>query len=584
VGTPAVELLLASPATGPVDTVWFGPDGRLFARTHSGRTFETSDFEIWTPSANTTTPQPPMRPQVSRKPEPESQIVADVGRMYALGRNLFRSDDSGLTWNNLTGYKSQSVIGSGQHSVAVGPNDQLVVANDYGVWRSMDGGLSWAGLNQRLPNLPVRRILSAPQGTRGMRIAVEGVGAIELQPGTGVWTPVRDNSLALEAQVLVSLSGAVGGGTIKSFAASGGYTYAGTADGRVWVWPANADQPRLSNTGGATGSVERIFVDPNHPLVALAAVGSHVLHTINGGIFWDRLDGNLPSGAAVHGIAADEQSGAIYVATDQGVFWARTDIELATPPPTWISLNAGLQAAPATDVMLDSAGIRLYVAIDGYGVYSTAAPHRSRALRVVNAADLSTRPAAPGGLLSVIGGRVNSATDGALNYPVLAAADDGSQIQVPFEATGPNVTLALMTPGGRVQIGMPVQPVAPAIFVNDGVPMLQDADSGLLLDSRNAAKSGARVQVFATGLGRVNPEWPAGLQAPLEGAPSVVAPVRAFLNGSPIQVTRATLAPGYVGFYVVEVQLPTLNNGGVNELYITANGVESNRVAITIEQ
>jgi len=155
---------------------------------------------------------------------------------------------------------------------------------------------------------------------------------------------------------------------------------------------------------------------------------------------------------------------------------------------------------------------------------------------------------------------------------------------VPFEATGPNVTLALMTPGGRVQVGMRVQPVAPAIFVNDGLPMLQDADSGLLLDSRNAAKSGARVQVFATGLGRVNPEWPAGLQAPLEGAPSVVAPVRAFLNGSPIQVTRATLAPGYVGFYVVEVQLPTLNNAGVNELYITANGVESNRVAITIEQ
>jgi uncharacterized protein (TIGR03437 family) len=583
VGTPAVELLLASPATGPVDTVWFGPDGRLFARTHSGRTFETSDLEIWTPSATTAIPTP-MLPQVSRKPEPESQIVADFGRMYALGRNLFRSDDSGLTWHNLTGYKTESVIGTGQRSVAVGSNGQLVVANDYGVWRSMDGGLSWAGLNQSLPNLPVRRILSVPQGTRGTRVAVEGLGAVELQPGAGVWTPVRDNSLTMEAQVLAELSGAVGGGTIKSFGASGGYTYAGTADGRIWVWPANGDQPRLSNTNGATGSVERIFVDPNHPLVALAAVGSHVLHTINGGIFWDPLDGNLPSGAAVRGITADEQSGAVYVATDQGVFWARTNLELATPAPTWISLNAGLQAAPATDVMLDPAGIRLYVALDGYGVYSTVAPHRSRVLRVVNAADLSTRPAAPGGLLSVVGARVNSATGGPLNYPVLAAADDGSQIQVPFEATGPNVTLALMTPGGRVQVGMRVQPVAPAIFVNDGVPMLQDADSGLLLDSRNAAKSGARVQVFATGLGRVNPEWPAGLQAPLEGAPSVVAPVRAFLNGSPIQVARATLAPGYVGFYVVEVQLPTLNNAGVNELYITANGVESNRVAITIEQ
>ena len=31
VGGPAVELMLASPATGPVEKVWFAQDGRLFA-------------------------------------------------------------------------------------------------------------------------------------------------------------------------------------------------------------------------------------------------------------------------------------------------------------------------------------------------------------------------------------------------------------------------------------------------------------------------------------------------------------------------------------------------------------------------
>jgi uncharacterized protein (TIGR03437 family) len=204
---------------------------------------------------------------------------------------------------------------------------------------------------------------------------------------------------------------------------------------------------------------------------------------------------------------------------------------------------------------------------------------------LVNSADFSTRPAAPGGLLSVVGGRVSSANGGQLNYPVLAAADDASQIQVPFEATGPNVTLALVTNAGPVQIGMRVQPVSPAIFVtHDGAPMLQDADSGLLLDSRNGAKSGARVQILATGLGKVNPDWPTGMQAPLENPPVVTASIRAYLNGALIPVTRATLAPGYIGFYQVEVQLPSINNAGVNELYITAGGVESNRVPIVIEQ
>src|SRR5579863_3926462 len=56
VGGTSVELLLAAPATGPVDEVWFGPEGRnLYARTHSGKVFETADFENWAPAATPAT-------------------------------------------------------------------------------------------------------------------------------------------------------------------------------------------------------------------------------------------------------------------------------------------------------------------------------------------------------------------------------------------------------------------------------------------------------------------------------------------------------------------------------------------------
>ena len=586
VGTSAVELTLASPATGPVDAVWFGADGHLFARTRSGKTFETSDFEIWMPSANPPQAQPSLEPQVMRKPEAGARVIAaNFGRMYALGKNLFRSDDAGLTWNNLTAFKSDPVIGARQNSVAVGPNDQIVVANDFGVWRSMDGGLSWVGLNQSLPNLPVKRIVAMPQGMRGTRIAVDGMGTVELQPGSAVWQPVEDPRSAAEADLLKRLSGTLNL-DVRSYGTGGSFVYYGSGDGRIFVWRNGA--LAATDTNRASGPVEKIFVDAARPEVAVAVIGGlnapHVLRTTNGGGFWDVIDGNLPN-VAVHGVAAERASGAVYVATDKGMFWTRTELDAAgTAAPNWTALTDGLPPGPATDVMLDPAGVQLYAAIDGYGVYAATAPHRARALRLVNAADLSTRPAAPGGLLSVIGGRVNSATAGQLTYPVLAAADDASQIQVPFEATGPNVTLALMTREGRVPLGLRVLPVSPAIFVtHDGAPMLQDAESGLLLDPRNAAKGGARVQVFATGLGRVNPDWPTGMQAPLEKPPAVAASIRAFLNGVPIPVTRATLAPGYIGFYQVEVQLPTLNNGGVNELYITADGVESNHVPIVIE-
>jgi uncharacterized protein (TIGR03437 family) len=113
--------------------------------------------------------------------------------------------------------------------------------------------------------------------------------------------------------------------------------------------------------------------------------------------------------------------------------------------------------------------------------------------------------------------------------------------------------------------------------------MLQDAESGLLLDVHNAAHSNARVQIFATGLGKVRPDWPTGLAAGLDNPPEVVASVRAYLNGAAIPVTGATLAPGYIGFYLIEVQLPAINNAGVSELYISADGSESNRVQVVIE-
>ena len=261
---------------------------------------------------------------------------------------------------------------------------------------------------------------------------------------------------------------------------------------------------------------------------------------------------------------------------------ARGDLESAGPVSAWTPLG-GLPAAPAEDVRLDPNGNQLYVALDGYGVLAAPAPHRGRILRVVNAADYSTRPAAPGSLLSVVGGRVNAARSNGLSVPVLAASDGESQIQVPFEATGDRLSLALTTASGAVTFGLPMQPVSPAIFVSrDGAPMILDADSGMVLDG-NTARSGMRIQVLATGLGKVRPDWPTGLPAPLENAPAVTAPVRAALDRVPLEVTRATLAPGYAGFYLVEVQLPAIVNAGPAELYLTVGGQESNRVQIVLE-
>jgi uncharacterized protein (TIGR03437 family) len=591
-GGPSMEVGLASPATGPVQAVWYSTDGsRLLARTRAGRIFETSDFENWTSVDAASEPAEAPAPAVDRMPESSAKVSVSntaPGRVYALANQLYRSDDGGKSWVNLTGFHSQSVIGSVQRSVAVSPvdPDQVAVANDFGVWRSMDGGLSWAGLNQYLPNLPASRILATAAGTHGTAILVKGVGAMELAPGAESWRPSTVAQTEAEDQVMRRLS-MVLGTPITAEVSSGQTAYAGGADGRIWDSLDGGKSWNVSVRPGTNGPIERLFADPNEPRVALAAIGgsgTHVLRTTNGGGFWDDLTSNLPD-APAHGIAAERTAGAVYVATDKGVFFATADLENAGPSAvTWTPLSTRLPTAAASDVKLDPNGFQLYVALDGYGVYATAAPHRLRILRLVNAADFSTRAAAPGSLISVMGGKVRSANAGSLSFPVLASSDTESQIQVPFEAAAANFSLALQTGKGRFTLGLPVQAVSPAIFVNrDGSPMILDGDSGMMLDGRSTAHSGMRLQVLATGLGKVRPDWPTGMAAPLENPPAVAATVKAYLDRVPVQVTRAALAPGYIGFYLIEVQLPAMVNAGQAELYISADGQESNKVQVVLE-
>lgn len=591
VGNPAFEVGLASPATGTISTVWYSQDGsRLYARTLTGHVFATLDFETWTPVQGAPEPAEQPAQAVDRVPEAGAKLIlaaSTPGRIYALGTQLYRSDDGGRSWSNLTAFHNQSVIGPDQRSVAVSPADpdQLTVANDFGVWRSMDGGLSWAGLNLQLPNLAVTRILWTPAGVHGARILVRDLGAMELAPGAEAWKPVSDAQAAAEDQTLRRISRILGT-RITAVAASGQTVYAGAADGRVWVSVDAEATWTASPRPLANGPIERIFADPTESrvaLVAAAGTGAHVLRTTNSGGFWDDLTSNLPEVPA-HGVAALRSAGAIYVATDKGVFFAFADLENAGPAAiTWTPISGRLPAAPAIDVRLDPNGDQLYAALDGYGVFATAAPHRLRTLRLVNAADFSSRAAAPGSLISVVGGRVHAANAGTLIFPVLAASDAESQIQVPFETSPANFSLALQTGKGRFTLGLPVQAVSPAIFVNrDGSPMILDGDSGYVLDG-HPARSGARLQILATGLGKVRPDWPTGMAAPLENPPAVAAIVKAYLDRVPVQVTRAALAPGYIGFYLVEVQLPALVNAGPAELYITADGQESNRVQVVLE-
>ena len=499
---------LAGRATGPARTVWYSAAGnRLSVQTSSNRVFETSDFEHWRLNTSDAAPVPPQASSSGlTAPETGAKVEAGGSRLYAAGRNnIYASDDDGRSWLNLTGFNNQSVVGGGFSSLAVSPanSQEITAANQFGVWRSLDGGLSWRGLNDELPNLLARKLINR------RTVALADATVIRFESGSWVPAGVSDTEAALRLAIARR-----SGRQFASAAQAGGIAYGGTADGRLAA-SRDGGGSWTEAQSAANSPISRIWVDAERPESALAAAGSRLLRTVNGGLFWDDVTGSLPQ-AAIHGMTADRSAGVVYLATDRGVFVGNLSLnDAGAAASNWRSVSAGLPVAAAWDIRLNPDNT-LTVALDGYGIFESPAPHRSRTVRVVNGADMSERAAAPGSLISVLGANVVRGTAGGTAYPVLIASEQSSQLQVPFDVSTGVLQIALEGANDRWTVPLTVKDASPAIFVDaDGTPLIIDSVSGSVVDSSTAIHAGSSVQV----LGHGPREGDAGLGRRRSGAP-----------------------------------------------------------------
>ncbi len=206
---------------------------------------------------------------------------------------------------------------------------------------------------------------------------------------------------------------------------------------------------------------------------------------------------------------------------------------------------------------------------------------------VVNGA--SFRPAtesksfiAPGAIVSIFGTELASDTQIASEVPLPTTLGEtsvtfngmpaalffvsGTQInaQVPFElVSGAGVASVQVTRGGETSVIQPVSvaAVSPGIFTmnQQGTgpgAILHAADFQPVTES-NPAQTGEFLLIFCTGLGRVLPEVPSGNVAPgTEPLARTVSPPLVNIGGIPAEVVYSGLAPGFVGLYQVNVEVP----------------------------
>ena len=198
---------------------------------------------------------------------------------------------------------------------------------------------------------------------------------------------------------------------------------------------------------------------------------------------------------------------------------------------------------------------------------------------VTNAADY-TLPVAPGGLISVWGQQmspINMATkqiplptalgescvmvNGA-PIPLLFVSSQQINAQLPFNVEG-TATLAIFTPGGMSDnYNFTVYPTAPSIFLSGsagpltGLATVVRYDNGELVTPANPLHANDIISIYLTGMGATIPAVDAGLPGPVSPLAWAATPPTLTLGGSPMTVSYAGLAPGYVGLYQINATVP----------------------------
>ena len=159
-------------------------------------------------------------------------------------------------------------------------------------------------------------------------------------------------------------------GTITTLAISNADTscyYAGTDDGRVWRSQTRGVTWENVTAGLPGRYVTRVTADPADPQVVYVCLSGfglddhapHVFRSTDRGTTWLPVDGNLPDAPANDLVVDPADTNTLYAATDMGVFITRN---LGS---TWWALGAGMPLEPVFSLTLHAASRQLFAFTHG---------------------------------------------------------------------------------------------------------------------------------------------------------------------------------------------------------------------------
>lgn len=274
-------------------------------------------------------------------------------RMWAatMGAGVYRTLDGGFTW---TGYRD-SLLNTFVRCLAVNPKhpDSVFCGTNDGVFLSVDGGVNW---KQRLATtFSVRALAIHPVRTSVVYAATYGLGIYKSLNGGSSWatinlglasTKVRDIAIHPAKPETLFAATATGGGVHRSF-----------NGGSMWA--------QVSDTTASVGSAEQIQIDPLNPSRVYAAMYDRgVIRSTDGGATWLRINRGLTSFRCRSLAIVDTLR---YVGTDSaGVYFSTLSDTL------WHQVNAGLTNGDVEGLFASAASPgTAWAGTDGGGIFRT---------------------------------------------------------------------------------------------------------------------------------------------------------------------------------------------------------------------
>lgn len=196
-----------------------------------------------------------------------------------------------------------------------------------------------------------------------------------------------------------------------------------------------------------------------------------------------------------------------------------------------------------------------------------------------------------GGTLQFVNLRWDYSPTGSLDAPLLYVNPNQVNFQIPPGISPGDLIPAQLTQpdGSTLLTTLRVAPTAPGIFTvlmngqGQAAALNQDNSQNF---GTNPAKRGSVIQIFATGAGETDPPLLPGEAAPASGNPLVFTRVlpQVTIGGTPAPVQFSGMAPGWVGLWQINVEVPAnVTPGAAIPLVITAGGISSNTVTIAVE-